>query len=38
MTYKYYSWGPPLIEDKIDEEFRKGLLARGLRLNTDFRG
>jgi len=37
MTYLYYSWGPPFIADKIDEKFRKELLDRGLKLNTDFR-
>src|SRR5210317_249003 len=37
MTYLYYSWGPPFIKDRIDENFRKQLLDRGLKLNKDFR-
>ena len=37
MTYRYYHWGPPLIIGCITEEFRKGLLDRGLKLDNDFR-
>ena len=38
MTYERCRWGPPFITDKINEDFRKGLLDRGLRLNNDCRG
>ena len=37
MTYTWFHWGPPLITDSINEEFRKGLLDRGLKLDNDFR-
>tara|TARA_R100001509_G_scaffold123422_1_gene77142 strand:- start:11 stop:616 length:606 start_codon:yes stop_codon:yes gene_type:complete len=35
--YMFYHWGPPFIKGYIDEDFRKGLLERGSRLNSDFR-